>query len=225
MGLENINRRGSNRTEEEAIQKIDQTDDDTLASDDVLAFKYGEEDQEVQIHQQEEELEDKLIESLSEQSTLLLEVQQEEQGLEIQQLLEMEETVDEVTTYELLEDELSQEAITALAEQQSQEESETIEAFEALEGLNPVRFNYMRDAAEDYVGFIAEDVPELVATKDRKGISTMDVVAVLTKVVQEQKKIIREQKDSIQDQEKVNIKQQTIIIELLKRIEALEREK
>ena len=41
-----------------------------------------------------------------------------------------------------------------------------------------------------HVGFIAEDVPELVATADRKGMSPMDVVAVLTKVVQEQHKII-----------------------------------
>jgi hypothetical protein len=37
------------------------------------------------------------------------------------------------------------------------------------------------------VGFIAEDVPELVATKDRKGLSPMDIVAVLTKVVQDLK--------------------------------------
>ena len=36
------------------------------------------------------------------------------------------------------------------------------------------------------MGFIAEDVPDLVATKDRKGLSPMDIVAVLTKVLQEQ---------------------------------------
>jgi hypothetical protein len=42
------------------------------------------------------------------------------------------------------------------------------------------------------VGFIAEDVPELVATKDKKGMSSMDVVAVLTKVVQDQQKTIAE---------------------------------
>jgi len=33
-------------------------------------------------------------------------------------------------------------------------------------------------------------VPELVATSDREGLSTMDIVAVLTKVVQEQQKKI-----------------------------------
>jgi len=33
-------------------------------------------------------------------------------------------------------------------------------------------------------------VPDLVATKDRKGLSPMDIVAVLTKVVQQQQKTI-----------------------------------
>ena len=48
----------------------------------------------------------------------------------------------------------------------------------------------MADRGERHVGFIAEDVPELVATKDRKGLSPMDIVAVLTKVVQEQRSTI-----------------------------------
>lgn len=64
------------------------------------------------------------------------------------------------------------------------------EAAATLKGLNPVRFNYKADKEEKCVGFIAEDVPELVATKDRKGMSPMDVTAVLTKVVQEQQKVI-----------------------------------
>lgn len=41
-----------------------------------------------------------------------------------------------------------------------------------------------------YMGFIAEDVPELVATSDRKGINAMDVIAVLTKALQEQQNTI-----------------------------------
>ena len=40
------------------------------------------------------------------------------------------------------------------------------------------------------MGFIAEDVPDLVATKDRKALSPMDIVAVLTRVVKEQQKTI-----------------------------------
>jgi len=66
------------------------------------------------------------------------------------------------------------------------------EAMNALEGLNPVKFNYKADSKEKNVGFIAEDVPELLASKDRKGLSPMDIVAVLTKVVKEQQKVISE---------------------------------
>ncbi len=47
------------------------------------------------------------------------------------------------------------------------------------------------------MGFIAEDVPDLIATKDRKGLSPMDIVAVLTKVVQEQQKTNQEQQTVI----------------------------
>ena len=66
------------------------------------------------------------------------------------------------------------------------------EALSALAALEPVRFNYLRDDSEEYVGFIAEDVPELVASSDRKSLSTMDIVAVLTKVVQQQQEKIAE---------------------------------
>jgi hypothetical protein len=60
------------------------------------------------------------------------------------------------------------------------------EAARTLGGLRPVSFRYRATDDEAHVGFIAEDVPELVPTKDRKGVSSMDVVAVLTRVVQEQ---------------------------------------
>lgn len=66
------------------------------------------------------------------------------------------------------------------------------EAYKALEELEPVTFEYKKEPGETYVGFIAEDAPELVATNNRKGIASMDVVAVLTKVVQDQQKTIKE---------------------------------
>ncbi len=75
----------------------------------------------------------------------------------------------------------------------------TEEAMNTLEGLVPVKFNYKVDKEEKCVGFIAEDVPELVATKDRKGMSPMDVVAVLTKVVQDQQKTISEQQKALNE--------------------------
>jgi hypothetical protein len=71
------------------------------------------------------------------------------------------------------------------------------EAMEAFAGLNPVRFNYKKHKEEERLGFIAEDVPELVSMKERKNLSTMDIVAVLTKVVQEQQKIVEEQQKTI----------------------------
>jgi len=59
-------------------------------------------------------------------------------------------------------------------------------ALETVKALQPVTFAYKANPAETNVGFIAEDVPDLVATRDRKALSPMDIVAVLTKVVQEQ---------------------------------------
>ncbi|HEX3580852.1 MAG TPA: tail fiber domain-containing protein [Thermoanaerobaculia bacterium] len=63
-------------------------------------------------------------------------------------------------------------------------------AMSTVKALQPVTFAYKANPAETNVGFIAEDVPELVATNDRKGLSSMDIVAVLTKVVQEQQRTI-----------------------------------
>ncbi len=68
------------------------------------------------------------------------------------------------------------------------------QAQEALVGLDAVTFRYKADeTGEWHVGFIAEDVPELVATADRKGLSAMDIVAVLATVVQDQQATLAEQ--------------------------------
>ncbi len=65
------------------------------------------------------------------------------------------------------------------------------EAIETLQGLNPVKFKYKADnTGEEHLGFIAEDVPDLVAFKDRKQLSSMDITAILVKVVQEQQEKI-----------------------------------
>jgi hypothetical protein len=71
------------------------------------------------------------------------------------------------------------------------------DAMATLEGLSPVTYKYRNTENEHHVGFIAEDVPELVAEEDRKSLSPMDVVAVLTKVVQEQQKLMQEQQKTI----------------------------
>ena len=49
----------------------------------------------------------------------------------------------------------------------------------------PVTFTYKNDPTESHVGFIAEDVPALVASKDRKGLSPMNIVGVIVKVAQD----------------------------------------
>lgn len=67
-------------------------------------------------------------------------------------------------------------------------------ALETLVDLNPVTFRYKVEEDKKHVGFIAEEVPELVASKDRKGLSPMDIIGVLTKVVQHQQKEIEELK-------------------------------
>jgi hypothetical protein len=56
----------------------------------------------------------------------------------------------------------------------------------AFVALAPVEYVYKADPSERQVGFIAEDVPALVAQNDRASLSPMDLVAVLTKVVQAQ---------------------------------------
>ena len=73
------------------------------------------------------------------------------------------------------------------------EELAADEAFEAFTGLTPVKYNYKTEQAEQYVGFIAEDVPQLVATGNRKSLSPMDIVGVLTKVTQKQQSQIEAQ--------------------------------
>ena len=74
------------------------------------------------------------------------------------------------------------------------------EALAALSSLEPVAFNYRSDVEEKHLGFIAEDVPDLVATTERDALSPMDIVAVLTRVVQEQQQRIESLEQSLQQQ-------------------------
>lgn len=76
------------------------------------------------------------------------------------------------------------------------------EAHAALSRLEPVHFKYKVDPADPQVGFIAEDVPEIVATSDRRGLNSLEIVAVLTKVVQEQQKTIDQLNQRLEQIEK-----------------------
>jgi hypothetical protein len=71
----------------------------------------------------------------------------------------------------------------------------------ALRQLTPVEFVYKDDESEELrVGFIAEDVPELVANSDRQSVPIMDVVALVTRVVKDQQQTIEQQHDTIEQQ-------------------------
>lgn len=67
------------------------------------------------------------------------------------------------------------------------------EAIATLQGLNAVKYNYKADEQkQQHIGFIAEEVPDLVASAERDRLSPMDIVAVLTKAMQEQQKLLAE---------------------------------
>ncbi len=74
-----------------------------------------------------------------------------------------------------------------------------VEALSALSALEAVQFTYKADpTGERHLGFIAEDVPGLVATRSRKNLRSMDIIAILTSVVQQQQKEIELLKQAIQ---------------------------
>lgn len=67
------------------------------------------------------------------------------------------------------------------------------DAMKALRGLTSVQYQFKRDASnEKMVGFIAEDIPELLAVKGRKNVDPLKIVAVLTKAIQVQDKALLE---------------------------------
>lgn len=60
-----------------------------------------------------------------------------------------------------------------------------------LDGLESVRFQYKR-SNEEHLGFIAEDVPADVATKNHDAIKVLDVVSVLARCVKDQRQVIHD---------------------------------
>ena len=62
---------------------------------------------------------------------------------------------------------------------------ETQAALDAFHKLQPVSYVYKAHKGEPVVGFIAEDVPELVAMPSRKSFDSAEIVAVLTSVLAE----------------------------------------
>jgi len=70
-------------------------------------------------------------------------------------------------------------------------------AMDAFHKLQPVSYEYKAQKGEPVVGFIAEDVPDLVAMPSRKSFDSAEVVAVLTSVVKQQEKQLKIQSEKI----------------------------
>jgi hypothetical protein len=71
------------------------------------------------------------------------------------------------------------------------------EARGVLDRLTPVVYTSEdtedgKTTAATRVGFVAEDIPEMIAGPDGKGYRPIDLVAVLTKIVQEQQATIED---------------------------------
>ncbi len=64
----------------------------------------------------------------------------------------------------------------------------------AFSKLKPVGYNYKNEPDHRYLGFIAEDVPNIVADKNRQGLSPIEIAAVLTKIIKHQQNVLNEQK-------------------------------
>jgi len=78
-------------------------------------------------------------------------------------------------------------------------------AMATLAALNPVKYDYKAGKAfRQNLGFIAEEMPDNLATEDRKTISPFEVIPILTRVAKEQQERIARLQESIRAlQEKI----------------------
>lgn len=88
-------------------------------------------------------------------------------------------------------------AKVAISQPSSRELKENIlelsveEALETIQNLRPVKYDYKDiKTSRANLGFIAEEMPGNLASSDRKTISPMEIIPVLTKMIQEQQKAI-----------------------------------
>jgi hypothetical protein len=69
--------------------------------------------------------------------------------------------------------------------------------------LNPVTFRYKHDKNSNIcAGFIAEEMPDWLTSSDHQSIKIMDLVAVLTKAVQDNRKVINQLSNQVSQQAK-----------------------
>jgi hypothetical protein len=79
----------------------------------------------------------------------------------------------------------------------------TEEAMATLDQLSPVKYDYKGEKIfRQHVGFIAEDMPDNLATESRQSLSPFEITPILTRVAQQQRKelfAIREKVDEAVD--------------------------
>ncbi|MEK6258190.1 MAG: tail fiber domain-containing protein [Planctomycetota bacterium] len=122
-------------------------------------------------------------------------------------------------------------SVSCRAAKQDIEPITSEQARDTVRALQPVGYRYKSEPDERYVGFIAEDVPELVATRDRKGLAPMDIAAVLTRVVQDQDRQLEKERErndrleaTVDRQQQLMTRQQGLLALLNKRLAELERQ-
>jgi hypothetical protein len=71
------------------------------------------------------------------------------------------------------------------------------EAKQLLDGLNPVSFKYKESTKERTLGFVAEEVPAVLADPDQRAVGAMDIIAVLTSVLKDQQKALNRMQKQI----------------------------
>lgn len=71
------------------------------------------------------------------------------------------------------------------------------EAKQLLDGLNPVSFKYKESTKERTLGFVAEEVPSVLADPDQRAVGAMDIIAVLTSVMKDQQKALNRMQKQI----------------------------
>jgi hypothetical protein len=116
---------------------------------------------------------------------------------EVQLYVNGKEFAQEIITNQLtqISSQILKENITKLSSQ---------EVIELLKNLHPVKYSFKADReSKIHVGFISEESPDLVTSSDKSAISPVDIVAILTKVVQDQQQVIKELAASIDSHERV----------------------
>ncbi|MGL5941731.1 MAG: tail fiber domain-containing protein [Waterburya sp.] len=75
------------------------------------------------------------------------------------------------------------------------------EVGQILQGLNPVKFTYKADQNQTlHLGFIAEEVPDVIASPDKQAINPMDIIATLTKIVKDHQETIASLSEVVEEQ-------------------------